>query len=133
VLDGLTEEAMLQFSIQIGDQAYNRSRYLIQYPHLPVLQYFKPAEVKAIPMTWKVTASRVGYIEGVGDYVDDMLQLAGLQVESLPLSAVRNARSLAKFDAIVIGIRAFNTQGALAVIMPLLLEYVENGGVLIVQ
>lgn len=133
LLQGLTEESHLRFSVKIGDRSFSKSRYLIQYPHLPTLQYFQPAEVKALPKSWEVAASRVGYIEGVGDYVDDILQLAGLQVESLPLSTLNNIGSLEKFDAVVVGIRAFNTRNALGVAMPLLLEYVEKGGVLIVQ
>lgn len=132
-LQRLPESARLRFSVQVGDKAYAKGRYLIQYPHLPILQYFKPAEVRAVPKSWEVAATRVGYIEGVGDYVDDMLQLAGLQLESLSLSGLSNHRSLEKYDAVVVGIRAFNTQDALAVVMPQLLRYVENGGVLIIQ
>jgi hypothetical protein len=80
-----------------------------------------------------VAVKKVGYIEGAGDYVDEILSLAGLDVDRVPESAMNSLSYLSQYDAIVLGVRAFNTQSKINAWMPVLLKYVENGGNLIVQ
>ena len=71
-------------------------------------------------------------IKGAGDEVPKYLQQIGYKVTIIdPQSITQN--SLNKFDAIIIGIRAYNTVEALKLKQNNILDYVKNGGNVIVQ
>lgn len=124
---------LLGASLKEGEQEYNRSLHVISYNHIPTLQYFTPSEVKVLPLSWKCTAKRIGFIEGAGDYTAEFLRLAGLQVEVLQASDFASAAKLARYDAIVTGVRAVNTQPNMRFWLPVLHQYVRQGGTLLVQ
>ena len=69
---------------------------------------------------------------GSGDEVSDGLRLLGYDVIQLDDAMLDNS-DLSQFDAIIAGIRAYNTRERLRVVQPRLLEYVKEGGTLIVQ
>ena len=76
--------------------------------------------------------NNIGYIEGAGDVVPESLRQIGYNVSLLNVDNI-TAENLKIYDAIVVGIRAYNTVDALKFKQPILLEYVNNGGNLIVQ
>jgi LmbE family N-acetylglucosaminyl deacetylase len=78
---------------------------------------------------------RVGYVRGASDRVPEALQQAGLELEILAEQVLRHASAadLARFDAIVLGSRAYESEPALGAAQGRLRQYVENGGLLIVQ
>jgi hypothetical protein len=76
--------------------------------------------------------SRVGYVMGAGDEVPEALRQAGYEVTLLSDEDLE-AADLARFDAVVTGVRAYNTRAALRRQQRRLLEYVERGGTLVVQ
>jgi LmbE family N-acetylglucosaminyl deacetylase len=127
------EENYLFYSVSANGKEYNRDQHLIQYPHLPDLQYFTNAWMKVVKKDWKVAVKRIGYIEGAGDFVDGILNLAGLEVDKVPENSLSNAAYLAQYDAIVLGVRTLNTQKKINAWMPVLMKYVENGGTLLMQ
>ncbi len=94
--------------------------------------YYTPAEVKLVPLDVKTTAKRVGYIKGAGDDVPQALEQLGVQVDMLD-PAMITTESLKPYDAIVTGIRAYNTVKSLKQAQPILMKYVEDGGTLVVQ
>ena len=108
------------------------AHHVIQYSHLPVLQYFSSPMVQVLQPSWKCTAKRVGYVEGAGDNVAAILRQAGVEVDMLK-EADMNPASLKKYDAILTGIRAVNAEKAMARWMPILLQYAEQGGTLVMQ
>lgn len=122
---------------------YNKKQVLIQYPHLPSLQYFAPAT--AIVMTGDIQSKvkKVGYIEGAGDFIPGFLRIAGIQVEVLKdedfygtadeSGESGSQNKLSQYDAIVLGIRANNTEKKLGRWMPFLWSYVKAGGNLVMQ
>jgi hypothetical protein len=116
-----------------ADNVYNSTQHLIQYNHLPTLQYFTPPSAKVMRANWKCTVKRIGYIEGAGDNVAAVLRLAGLQVDILKESDLAHAENLKKYDAIITGIRAANVEKRMAYWLPVLFEYANNGGTLIMQ
>ena len=124
---------MLVASLQVDDETYDAAMHLIQYNHIPTLQYFTPAAVKVLNSNWKCTAKRIGYIEGAGDFIPAFLRLAGLEVDVLKESDLANAANLKKYDAIVTGIRAVNVEKRMAYWLPVLFEYAQNGGTLVMQ
>ena len=69
---------------------------------------------------------------GAGDDVGKQLESLGYKVTYLNEEAV-NIEQLSSFDAIILGIRAFNTNAYLANKNKVLFDYVKQGGNLIVQ
>jgi len=122
---------------------YNKKQILIQYPHLPTLQYFAPASVTVMKGDIQTKVKKVGYIEGAGDFIPEFLRIAGIQVDvlkdedfygSIDQSGVNgNQNKLSQYDAIVLGVRANNTEKKLGRWMPFLWSYVKSGGNLVMQ
>jgi len=121
------------YSVKVNGKDYARCRKLITYPHLPELQYFTNSHGKVVEKNWTSTVKKVGYIVGAGDMVDAVLAECGLDVERIPENALDNVENLKAYDAIVLGVRAFNTQRHIGSWMPILMQYVSNGGTLVVQ
>jgi LmbE family N-acetylglucosaminyl deacetylase len=111
---------------------YDKVLNVIQYDHIPTLQYFTTPFIKVLHADWKATANRIGYIEGAGDHVAEILRLAGLQVDILK-DADMDPEKLKKYDAILTGIRAINTEKKMTMWMPALMQYTKNGGTLVMQ
>lgn len=113
-------------------QDYDRSMRVIRYPHIPPQTVFSPATAKLVRAEIKVLSRSIGYVMGAGDQIPDNLRQLGLQVTLLSDEELATS-DLAHFDAIVAGIRAFNTRPALRANMQRLLDFTSNGGTLIVQ
>ena len=106
---------------------------VIQYPHIPPQTLAPPATAKLVRFDAKILSKRVGYIMGAGDEVPDALRQMGCDVILLTDMDLTTG-SLAQYDAIVTGVRAFNTRPDLrANAQRLFDEYVAKGGTLIVQ
>ena len=103
----------------------------IAYSHIPTQTLFPPAEAKLVKVDVKVLAKNVGYIVGAGDDVPAALRQMGCRVTFLGPAEL--AGNLSSYDAIVTGVRAYNTNDWLARYQAKLLDYVKDGGNLIVQ
>jgi LmbE family N-acetylglucosaminyl deacetylase len=116
-----------------GGAEYDAAAVEIAYPHVRPTTYVKSAhaDVALAPITLP-RARAIGYVRGAADRVPEALGQVGLPVELLHGSALAGA-DIERFDAIVIGPRAYETDTALASRNELLLEYVRQGGLLIVQ
>lgn len=121
---------------------YDKKQVLIQYPHLPSLQYFAPASVNVMKGDIQTNVKKVGYIEGAGDFIPEFLRIAGIQVDVLKdedfygnvnESGNGTQNKLSQYDAIVLGVRANNTEKKLGRWMPFLWSYVKGGGNLVMQ
>lgn len=117
---------------------YNKKQVLIQYPHLPSLQYFAPATVAVMKGDIRSTVKKVGYIQGAGDFIPEFLRIAGIQVDVLKDedfygNADASGDRLSQYDAIVLGVRANNTEKKLGRWMPFLWVYAKAGGNLVMQ
>lgn len=119
--------------VQSEGQTLDRTLHLIQYTHIPTLQYFTPATAKVIRKDWQTTAKNIGYVPGAGDFIPDFLKLAGLNVTVLTPEVLSNPARLKGYDAIITGIRSVNTEKEMKFWLPNLLEYVQNGGTLVMQ
>ncbi|MCK8493460.1 PIG-L family deacetylase [Spirosoma sp. RP8] len=104
---------------------------VIAYKHIPTQTLFPPAEAKVVKLDVKVTAKNIGYIVGAGDEVPAALQQMGCRVTILGPTEL--SRNLSAYDAIVVGIRAYNINDYLANYQANLMDYVKNGGTMIVQ
>ncbi|WP_185290833.1 PIG-L family deacetylase [Chryseobacterium lactis] len=122
---------------------YNKKQVLIQYPHLPSLQYFTTANAIVMKGDIQAKIKKVGYIEGAGDFIPDFLRISGIQVDVLKdedfygnideSNGNTNQNKLSQYDAIVLGVRANNTEKKLGRWMPFLWSYVKTGGNLVMQ
>jgi hypothetical protein len=112
----------------VFDQVIHR----ISYSHIPNLTYFSSAKIQLIQEDWKVSGGKVGYIVGAGDEVPEVLSALGYQVNFLEEGNLE-LDELKQYQAIVVGIRAYNIQEFLASKQQILLDYVKGGGNLILQ
>lgn len=115
----------------VGDFA--RSVQIIHYPHVPFQILWWPAvsRVRAFHVR-RLPHLRVGYIMGTGDEVPAALAQLGVQVTLLDDAALQKG-DLSAWDTLLIGIRAYEVRPALRASNERLLEWVRNGGTLIVQ
>jgi LmbE family N-acetylglucosaminyl deacetylase len=125
-------EGMLRAIVSIDGRDYSFERVRISYPHVGVHTLMPPAEARLVRADVRKKGNRIGYIPGAGDDVPEMLEQIGYSVKSLSESDI-TAQNLAQFSAVVLGIRAFDTQEQIANWLPELFAYVKAGGVAIVQ
>lgn len=105
----------------------------IDYEHIPLNYYIKPSTTKVISFdNSQLKKQRIGYIMGAGDEIPQVLQNVGYQVDLIDLKSIKK-EELAKYETIILGIRAFNTEDELAVKNQWLFDYAKNGGTVIVQ
>ena len=115
-----------------GGRAWSLGSQRIDYAHVPVQTLFPPAEMKLVRADVGMQASRIGYIAGSGDQIAEALRQLGATVTPLSDDDVASG-DLSRFDAIVTGVRAYNTRPRLRTLQPRLLDWVAKGGALVVQ
>ena len=127
-------------SVQIRAEArdhrgrrYDVNVIAIDYPHIQQRQRIRPASATVSAVNVRAPAlARIGYVRGAADRVPEALINLGLPVELLDAGALERA-SLAQYDVIVIGSRAYEIEPGLTENNARLLQYVAQGGRLIVQ
>ncbi len=129
---GASAPGILGFGFTSAEGFSDLHMHLIDYPHIQPQVWYSKAQVRLVPLDVELNVSRVGYVEGAGDDLPGAMQRLGLNVERIDPGAAQLA-DLEGFDSIVVGIRAYNTVPAMARLQPLLLDFVEGGGTLLVQ
>lgn len=109
-----------------------RSLVRIDHRHIPPMLLLPPAVVKIVRVDAIVPVHRVGYIPGAGDELPGLLRQLGMEVTLLDEAALAGA-DLSRFEAIVTGVRAYNTRPDLVAARARLLDFVAAGGTLVVQ
>jgi len=118
--------------IRIEDKALTKELITIDYDHVPTQSVLQNAEAKVVRLNIQKAGENIGYVMGAGDAVPESLEQIGYKVHLIDPSTI-NATNLQKYDAIVIGIRAYNVIEELKFKQRFLLDYVKEGGNLIVQ
>lgn len=124
--------ARLSASITIAGRAWSHRQVRIDYPHIPLQSLYPPATARLVRADIRHTGARVAYVEGSGDAIPEALRQLGYEVTPLGDDDLE-AADLSRFDAIVTGVRAYNTRPRLRAAQPRLLEWVAAGGTLLVQ
>lgn len=119
-------------AVETNGKEYTNSMTTIQYDHIPTITIFPPASARLVTVNLQYNGQRLGYIPGAGDKVAESLRQVGYTVNMLGEKEIMNG-DLAQYDAIITGVRAYNTQDRLRYWQPRLLEYVKNGGTLVIQ
>jgi hypothetical protein len=99
---------------------------------VPVITLFPPSQAKLVNLNLRIAGKKIGYIPGAGDLVEDALKQVGYYVHQLSENEILNG-DLSVYDAIITGVRAYNVNPRLAIEQPKLLDYVKNGGNLVIQ
>lgn len=122
----------LQAVVQMNGQSYDRGYLKMDYEHIPSITIFPMAQARLVSVPLITGGKHIGYVKGAGDDVPEMLSQVGYSVTMLSDDEIANG-NLANYDAIITGIRAYNTNERLKYLNEKLLEYVKNGGVMLVQ
>jgi LmbE family N-acetylglucosaminyl deacetylase len=104
----------------------------VDYPHIPIQVVLSRATVKLVRLDHRRAKTRIGYVVGAGDEVPAALRQVGYDVDVLSDDALAHD-PLKPYQAIVVGVRAFNTNPRLPNHHHRLMEYVAGGGTLLVQ
>lgn len=126
------QTATLRAEVMVGNVAYGQTMTTVEYPHIPPQAAFTPAEAKLVRVDVSVLSKNIGYIMGSGDEVPRALEQLGCTVTVLTKEALAQ-EDLSRYDAIVTGVRAFNTRADVRANARRLHEYAQNGGTLVVQ
>ena len=124
--------AAIGVTADIKGRRYDNERVIINYPHIPLLFLQPRAQCNATCLNLTTRGHRVGYLPGAGDDVAQCISDMGYDVTTLTGDDLTSEK-LANFDAIVIGVRAFNVRKDLASHLPALFDYVKAGGNVIEQ
>ena len=125
-------EARLRAVARVDGKEISSGETIIAFPHIPTQTLFPEADAKLERVDVKLTAHKIGYVMGAGDEVPDALRQLGCEVTLLSGRDLAEGE-LAGFDTIVTGVRAYNVRADLRANQQRLLDYVHNGGTMIVQ
>jgi LmbE family N-acetylglucosaminyl deacetylase len=123
---------ILKAVADVNGESYSYSLQTIEYDHIPTQTLLPPAEVKVVRIDLKKEGKVIGYIKGAGDEVPKALRNMGYEVWEMKDEEV-TPENLKRVDAVVLGIRALNTNERIRFMMSNLLAYVNEGGTMIVQ
>jgi hypothetical protein len=127
-----TTNGPLLFVATVGGRPYAETLHTIDYPHITPQTLFTPAKIDLLGINLRCDSKHVGYFSGSGDETLQALRSLGCEVTSLTDSDLAE-KPLSEYQAIVLGVRAFNTRPKLKNLHAKLMEYVEKGGTLVVQ
>ncbi len=118
--------------VEIGANFYTDELMEIEYDHIPFQSVLMPSESKVVRLDIKKKGNLIGYIQGAGDAIPASLRQVGYTVVELNENEITAAK-IENFDAIILGIRAYNTNERSKYYQDDLHEYVKKGGTLLVQ
>jgi LmbE family N-acetylglucosaminyl deacetylase len=124
--------ASLSASVEVGGREYALSMISVEYPHIPPQAVFSEATAKAVRVDVRTLSRKIGYVMGAGDEVPQALRQLGCEVTLLSANDLATG-DLRLFDAIVTGVRAFNTRPDLRANIQRVYDFAAAGGTVVVQ
>ncbi|MDC7998188.1 PIG-L family deacetylase [Gilvibacter sediminis] len=118
--------------VMLNGQAFTQELIQIDYPHIPYQNVLMPSQAKVARIPIDKRGELIAYVKGAGDAIPESLEQIGYQVTTLAPEEL-TATKLAGFDALVFGVRAYNTVKELQFKKDVVSQYVANGGNVIVQ
>ncbi len=125
-------EGVLIPQARIAGKIYDKEIVSIAYDHIPTQTVLRSARARVAMINLRKAGNLVGYLMGAGDEVPAALRQIGYTVVELKDNDI-TPENLRRFDAVILGVRAYNTVDRIKFYQPVLMEYVHNGGNLIVQ
>ncbi len=117
---------------KVGDREIALGTELIQYSHIPIQTLFPPAEAALVRTDLRILSKNIGYVMGAGDEMPGSLRQMGAEVTLLTAEDLTRG-DLSRFDAVVTGVRAWNTRPDLRANYQRLYDYAQRGGTVVVQ
>ncbi len=132
--DGAAEgRYLVRAAVSADGREFDEGYSLVTRPDIGGFFYYQPATQRAAVVNVKVLAGlKIGYVMGAGDDIPTVLRQLGLDVTLLTPDDLEKG-DLARFGTIVLGIRAYDTRDDVKKFNKRLLDYVRNGGTLMVQ
>lgn len=118
--------------VNVDGVDYTNGVTVIEYDHIPTQTVVQDASSKVVRVDLKTEGQRIGYIMGAGDDIPQNLRQIGYDVTILDDQNI-NEENLRTFDAVIMGVRAYNTVDRLKYHQDKLMNYVKSGGTMIVQ
>jgi hypothetical protein len=119
--------------IDAKGERYDIGVVTVDYPHIRPQSYARPATAIVRPAALLLPPlRRVGYVRGASDRVPEALRGVGVPVTLLDAQSLERG-DLDRYEAIIVGPRAYETDSALVENNGRLLDYVRRGGLVIVQ
>jgi LmbE family N-acetylglucosaminyl deacetylase len=116
-----------------GNRKYDEGYTVVTREDLGTFYYYQPAIQSVSIVDVRVPRDlKLGYIMGAGDDIPTVLEQLGMNVTMIPADKLAS-EDLSKYQTIVLGIRAYDTQKGVIDNNKRLLDFVENGGRLVVQ
>jgi LmbE family N-acetylglucosaminyl deacetylase len=125
-------EGLITPMVNFNGEFFTDELIEIDYAHIPFQTVLMPSESKVVRLDIEKRGDNIGYIEGAGDIVPESLRQIGYTVTIINPDQI-SPENLSNFDAIVVGIRAYNIVDELKFKQKYLLDYVKEGGNLIIQ
>ncbi len=123
----------IQAVARLGNREFREGYTTVTYPGLARVNLYRPAVHQVGMVDVRVAPGlRVGYVMGSGDEIPESLEQLGVHVEMLNTADLATG-NLNRFDVILLGIRAYAARSDVKTYNPRLLEYVKNGGTLVVE
>jgi LmbE family N-acetylglucosaminyl deacetylase len=127
-----SSEEKLSAEVIAGNSVYDKGIVRINYDHIPIQTYLPNAKTKVVKFTTGKSVNNIGYIMGSGDEIPDYLMQLGYNVAVLTDNEL-SSKDLSNYDALITGVRVYNTKKLMTNIQGKLLDYVSKGGNLLVQ
>jgi LmbE family N-acetylglucosaminyl deacetylase len=125
--------AEIRAELRAGDRNYDEAYSVVTREDLGTFYYYQPATQRVSIVDVKVpTSAKLGYIMGAGDEIPTVLKQIGMDLTLIPAEKLAT-EDLSKYQTIVLGIRAYDTQKDVIANNKRLLEFVEAGGRVVVQ
>jgi LmbE family N-acetylglucosaminyl deacetylase len=118
--------------VEANGKTYNKEMISIDYDHIPFQSVLGEARAKLVNIDIDISGPYIAYIQGAGDEIPKSLEQVGYQVEELTVDEISVER-LSRYNAVVMGVRAYNKWENIRFKQPELLEYVNKGGTLVIQ
>ncbi|MEM6803952.1 MAG: PIG-L family deacetylase [Bacteroidota bacterium] len=122
----------LKIEAKVGDEISSYGLQTIAYTHIPTQMLFPAAEAKLVQVNIEKRGERIAYIMGSGDEVPVSLEQIGYQVDILEDDKI-SVENLRQYDAVIAGIRVYNTNKRMPFLEERIMEYVKEGGTYLVQ
>ncbi len=122
----------IKAEIKVDGITHDRTLINIDYSHIPLQTVLLPAKSRIVKVPLETGGKNIGYIMGAGDKMPEGLTNVGYKVDLIKTSEIQ-AAALGGYDAIIIGIRAYNKLKDLKLFNDILYKYAEDGGTLVVQ
>lgn len=116
----------------LGTERFNEGYTTVNYAHTEYRNMYAPARTTVNAFDLKVPNIKIGYVPGTGDLVPAALERVGLPVTFLTPEMIASS-DLSQFDTIVVGVRAYANRPDLIANHTRLMQFVENGGNMVVQ